>query len=125
MNFDPSAESPVAHAVVGNDGVLRSADPALVALNQRAGGELGRTLAVPQLATIVRLARRLGITVSRSVVVADDEVDIDLWVRAQPEGDMIRLAASGWREVQPWRPIGRAHDVRADFLRSEIGRAHV
>ena len=119
MNFDPSAESPVAHAVVGMDGVLRSADPALIALNQRAGGDLGRPLAVPQLATIVRLARRLGITVSRSVVVADDEVDIDLWVRAQPEGDMIRLAASGWREVQPWRPMGRAHDVRADFLRSD------
>ncbi len=116
MNFDPSAESPVAHAVVGNDGVLRSADPALVALNQRAGGELGRALAVPQLATIVRLARRLGIIVSRGVVVADDEADIDLWVRAQPEGDTIRLAVSGWREIQPWRPMGRAIDARAAFL---------
>jgi signal transduction histidine kinase len=116
MNFDPSAESPVAHAVVGIDGVLRSADLALVALNQRAGGELGRPLAIPQLATIVRLARRLGIIVSRGVVVADDEADIDLWVRAQPEGEAIRLAVSGWREIQPWRPIGRAGDVRASFL---------
>jgi signal transduction histidine kinase len=49
-------------------------------------------------------------------VVADDEADIDLWVRAQPEGEAIRLAVSGWREIQPWRPIGRAGDVRASFL---------
>ncbi|WP_380787403.1 ATP-binding protein [Sphingomonas sp. R86521] len=117
--YDPSAENPVAHAVVGMDGVLHSADPALIALNQRAGGDLGRALAVPQLATITRLARRLGIIVSRGVVVADDDADIDLWVRAQPEGDTIRLAVSGWREVQPWQPIGPASDARATFLASD------
>ncbi len=114
--FDHSIESAVAHAVIGLDGVLRSADPALIALNQRAGGELGRPLAVPQLATLTRLARRLGIVVSRGVVVADDEADIDLWVRAQPEGDTIRLAVSGWREVQPWRSTARTGDARAALL---------
>ncbi|TXC70080.1 HAMP domain-containing histidine kinase [Sphingomonas ginsenosidivorax] len=117
--LDPSAESPVAHAVVDGDGVLRSADPALMTLNHRAGGELGRPLAVPAIATIARLARRLGIIVSRGVVVADDEADIDLWVRAQPEGDTVRLAVSGWREVQPWRPIGRASETRAAFLQGD------
>ena len=114
--FDWSAEGPVAHAVLGSDGVLRAADPALIALNQRAGGELGRAFAVPQLATITRLARRLGIVVSRGVVVADDEADIDLWVRAQPEGDTIRLAVSGWREVQPWRPATGSTETRSAFL---------
>ncbi|MEG3165619.1 HAMP domain-containing sensor histidine kinase [Sphingomonas sp. PB2P19] len=117
--FDPFAESPVAHAVVGANGVLQSADPALIALNQRAGGELGQRLAVPQLATITRLARRLGVIVSRGVVIADDEADIDLWVRAQPDGDTIRLAVSGWREVQLWRPIGPANEARAAFLLSD------
>jgi signal transduction histidine kinase len=117
--FDPSAESSVAHAVVGADGVLQSADPALIALNQRAGGEVGGTLAVPQLATIARLAHRLGIVVSRGAVIADDEADIDLWVRAQPEGDRIRLAVSGWREVQLWRPVGGASEARAAFLLSD------
>ena len=61
MNFDPSAESPVAHAVVGMDGVLRSADPALIALNQRAGGEnerCGKRLQIwtlPAMQTVARL----------------------------------------------------------------------
>lgn len=116
---DPAADGAVAHAVVGGDGMLRSADPALIALNQRAGGDLGRPLAVPQLATIARLARRLGIIVSRGVVVADDETDIDLWVRAQPDGDTIRLAVSGWREIQPWQPMGPANDARVTFLASD------
>lgn len=114
---DPTPELPIAHAIVSLDGMLQSADPALVALNARAGGAIGAPVAVPQLATIIRLARRLGIIVSRGVVVADEDVDIDLWVRAQPEGDTIRLAVSGWREMPAWRPAV-SRDARADFVRS-------
>ncbi len=114
---DPSPESPVAHAVVALDGTLMSADPALVALNARAGGTLGAPIAVPQLATIVRLARRLGIIVSRGVIVADDEADIDLWVRAQPDGETIRLSVSGWREIAAWRPVVSI-EAQGDFVRS-------
>ncbi|WP_375394054.1 ATP-binding protein [uncultured Sphingomonas sp.] len=109
----------VAHATIDRDGRLVEADPAIASLNVRAGGTIGAVLAVPQLATIARLARRLGIVVSRGVVVADDEADIDLWVRAQPEGDRVRLSASGWREVQPWRGESHASGRAAfDFVRA-------
>ena len=98
-------EQVVAHATVAADGRLLSADPALDGLNARAGGAVGAMLAVPQLATIARLAWRLGIVVARRVLVADEQADLELWVRAQPEGDGVRLAASGWREIQGWRPV--------------------
>ncbi len=117
--FDPSTESPIAHAIVAPDGSLTFADPALIALNQRAGGMRGAPLAVPQLATIARLARRLGIIVSRGVVVADDEADVELWVRAQPDGDNIRLSVTGWREIGAWRPARPSPESEADFLRSD------
>ena len=87
----PADDPAVAQAAVARDGVLLSADPVLVALNTRAGGMIGAPLAVPQLAAITKLSQRLGIIVSRGTVIADDDVDIDLWVRAQPDGDHIRL----------------------------------
>lgn len=106
----------VAHAVIDAEGILISAEPAIDALNRRAGGALGEPLAVPQLATVVRLARRLGIVVSRSVTVADEDADITLWLRAQPEGGRVRLAASGWHEQRPWRPAddGEMQAARAE-----------
>lgn len=101
MRADGIPDVPVSHATLDGEGRLIAADPAIMALNDHAGGAPGEALAVPQLATVVRLARRLGILVSRGVTVADDDTDLDLWVRAQPEGEGVRLAVSGWREVRP------------------------
>ena len=95
----------VAHAVLDGDGRLVSADPILDALNRRAGGDVGQPLAVPALATIVRLARRLGIMVSRRVVVAEEENDVEMWARARPDGEGIRLAVSGWQERPGWTGV--------------------
>ena len=100
-------EAPVAVATVDADGRLVSADAAILTLNARAGGKIGAALAVPQLATVARLARRLGIVISRSIHVADEDADIDLWVRAQPEGAEVRLAVSGWHERRAWHPVDR------------------
>lgn len=105
------ADQAVAHATVNAAGLLMSADPAIAALNLRAGGGDGMPLAVPQLATMARLARRLGIVVSRRVVVADDDQDTSLWVRAQPDGDHVRLAASGWAEMPVWHPAAEPPDA--------------
>lgn len=104
MNAFGAPADQVAHAVVDRDGQLLAADPAIEALNARAGGAVAGALAVPQLATIARLAWRLGIVVSRGVTVADEDADVELWVRAQPDGERVRLAMSGWREAPAWRP---------------------
>lgn len=113
MRADAPLDVPVSHATIDRDGLLVAADPAIAMLNDHGGGAIGAPLAVPALATIARLARRLGIVVSRGVIVADVDADLDLWVRAQPEGDTIRLAISGWREARVAPMAVRPGDVDA------------
>ncbi len=128
-----------AYAVIDRDGRLVSADAALARLNERAGGVAGLPLAVPQLAAAVRLAQRLGIAVSRTLIVADDEADVELRIHAGPDGDHVQLAASGWTIRPAWRPqpgtmpVCRPDDglvwetdaaLRLTFLASEAGAAH-
>ncbi len=109
---------PVAIGRVGRDGRLLDAEPRLSDLNSRAGGKQGEPLAVPQIASIARLALRLGIAISRNIVAADGEDDIDLWVRAEPDADGVRLEVSGWRPRAAWRAV--ADEGREDdFLRSD------
>lgn len=85
-------------------GRLISADPELEALQREAGGDIGKALALPQVAAVAELARRLGTSVARPALAASLELDIDLWVRATPEGDEIALALEGWTERAPAGP---------------------
>jgi signal transduction histidine kinase len=105
---------------VDGEGRLVEADPRLAALHRAAGGEEKGPLAVPQLAALARLARRLGITISRGAVAAEGDQDLDLWVRARPgEGDAIDLDITGWAS-RPARAPGAAPEAerQADFLRA-------
>lgn len=105
---------------VDADGRLVAADPPLAALNERAGGREGGPLSVPQIAALARLARRLGITVSRAAIAADGDHDIDLWVRAAPEGDEVALSITGWAERPA--PAGTPAPLQAreaDFVRAD------
>lgn len=88
---------------VDADGRLVSADPPLERLQREAGSGLGRPLAVPQLALVVRLARKLGVTISRPALAASENADLDLWVRAEPQDGQVRLAIESWSE----RPVQR------------------
>lgn len=81
---------------VDADGNLIAADPRLMALQLQAGGTKNGVLAVPSLATVARLAQSLGILVSRNVIAADGGDDLDLIVRAKPDGPDIILDIGGW-----------------------------
>lgn len=109
------------HGRVDADGRLVEADPQLAALHMRAGGEEGGPLAIPQLAALARLARRLAIPISRGVLAADGEADLDLWVRARPDGPSVALAIAGWTARPPARPLPEASSTEReqDFLRAE------
>jgi signal transduction histidine kinase len=104
---------------VDADGRLVEAEPRLMALHRAAGGEEGGPLAVPQIAALARLARRLGIVISRGAVAAEGEADLDLWVRAEPREDMVELTVTGWA-ARPARGPSPASDAerQADFLRA-------
>ena len=86
------------------DGRLISADRELEDLQSEAGSGLGQVLALPQVAAIAELARKLGIPVARPALAAATDHDVELWVRAMPEGDEIALALEGWTERAPSGP---------------------
>ena len=98
------AHLPPVHGFVDRDGRLVDAGPRLDDLNTRAGGALGEPFAVPQVAVLARLAQRLGITVARPVLVADGPDEVELWVRADPVEDGVRLDLGGWKLRAPWTP---------------------
>ncbi|MFL9841306.1 ATP-binding protein [Sphingomonas sp. ST-64] len=109
---------PIAIGRVGRDGRLVEAEPRLADLNARAGGKQGEPLAIPQIAAIARLTQRLGIAISRNIVAADGEDDIDLWVRAEPDELGVRIEVSGWRPRAAWR-AAEDSTREGDFLRAE------
>ncbi len=86
------------------EGRLVAADPPLAALQVEAGSALGARLALPQIAAVVRLARELGVPLSRPVTAAGASHDFDLWVRATIEGDEVALEIEGWRPRPPAAP---------------------
>jgi hypothetical protein len=73
-------------------GRLISADPELETLQREAGASLGEPLALPQIAAVAQLARKLRTPVSRPALAASTDHDIELWVRATPEGDEVALS---------------------------------
>lgn len=91
----PSEPRPVLGRL-DRSGRLIAADPELEALQREAGSELGQTLALPQVAAVAQLARKLRTPVGRPAVAASAENDIELWVNAKPEGDEIALSLEGW-----------------------------
>ena len=95
MASAPSDPRPVLGRV-DRDGRLVAADQELEQLQVEAGSALGESLALPQLAAVVRVAQRLRIPVSRRVLAAGRDQDIDMWVRAVPEGEEIALAIERW-----------------------------
>ncbi len=110
----------IATGQVDRDGHLIAADVRLMRLQKAAGGVEGGTVAVPQIATLARLARTLGILVSRPVVAAEGDQNIELLVRARPEGDMVHLSIGGWTSLPVIPPSKElAADRDHDFARLE------
>jgi len=103
MASAPSGMDPVMGRV-DRDGRLIQADPALLRLQQDAGSTLGAPLALPQLAAVARSAMKLGVPLSRSVIAASVDQDLDLWVRAQPDGEGATLTIEGWKARPPAPP---------------------
>lgn len=96
--------SPLAQPIrgeVSRDGRLIRADDALRRLHLRAGGVAGGFLAIPPLDNLAQLAIRLKMRLSRSIRVADDDDNLELWVEVEPKGDVAHLAIISWRTLPP------------------------
>ena len=103
MASAPSEPRPV-FGRLDRSGRLISADPALESLQLEAGSTLGQPLALPQIAAVADLARKLRTAVSRPALAASTDHDIELWVTATPEGDEVALSLEGWTERAPAGP---------------------
>jgi signal transduction histidine kinase len=99
----PSDLGPVTGRV-DRDGRLVEADAPLMRLQQEAGSKLGAPLALPQLAAVARSAIKLGVPLSRAVIAASSDQDIDLWVRAEPDAEGAKLTIEGWKARPPAPP---------------------
>lgn len=109
--------SGLAHGRIDRGGLLVEAEAPLARLQESAGGAVGQPLAVPQIATLARLAQRLGILVSRCVIAADGSDDLDLWVEARPDPDGVSLSVGGWAR-RPSRSGPAEADRVHDFMRA-------
>lgn len=89
---------------VDRAGRLVEADPPLLRLQEEAGSTLGAPLALPQLAAVARSAMKLGVPLSRSVMAASADQDLDLWVRAEPDTEGATLLIEGWKARPPAPP---------------------
>lgn len=92
----PSDIGPVTGRV-DREGRLTAADPPLLRLQVEAGSRLGAPLALPQLAAVARSAMKLGVPLSRAVIAASSDQDLDLWVRAEPDAEGVALTIEGWK----------------------------
>src|SRR4051812_27129454 len=99
----PSEPRPVLGRI-DKAGRLIAADPELEALQREAGSSLGQMLALPQITAVAQLARKLGIVVVRPALAASSDHDIELSVRAVPEGDEVALTLEGWNVRAPSGP---------------------
>ncbi|WP_426693432.1 PAS domain-containing sensor histidine kinase [Sphingomonas sediminicola] len=95
MATAPSDRGPVNGRLDAMDRLI-SADPDLVALQTEAGSHIGSQLALPQILSIARLSRKLGVPIYRNAIAAGADHDVELWVRASPDGDEIALTLERW-----------------------------
>ena len=95
---------PAPTGIVDASGRLLAADRLLARLQDEAGATIGSALAVPQLAALARLVQKLGIAVTRQALAGTRDADVDLWVRAEPEGGSVRLTIERWTERAPQPP---------------------
>lgn len=79
---------------------IRMADDSILHLQAAAGGAADGRIAVPQIAAVARLARRLNILIARPLLIGGANFDIRLWVRAKPLDDGVELSFTEWQETQ-------------------------
>jgi signal transduction histidine kinase len=109
---------------VDSAGRLVAADPELEELQKEAGSNVGQTLALPQIAAVAQLARKLGIPVARPAIAGSIDHDLELWVKATPEDDEVALVIEGWTVRPPAAPrlaslLGGSDDAETSRPRQE------
>jgi len=88
-------------ALLDREGRIVRADQALLELQAQAGGQPDGPIALLPIASLVRLAQRLRVPISRAIELPAGTSDISLWVQLRPEADGLALSLVDWQERRP------------------------
>jgi signal transduction histidine kinase len=88
----------VIRAMIGGDGRLISADPALLVLQRAAGGEVGGIMLLPAIARLAQLSHRLRMRIERPVLMGADHGNVHAMGRFVPDSDAVRVELFDWEE---------------------------
>jgi signal transduction histidine kinase len=99
---------------------LLSADEPLSELQQRCGGLIPGTLAVPELLALVQQARRLGLKIARSFTAFDGDALVTGFARIHPvstdDGGGCELLVENWQRTPLAMPSSREFAERIDAI---------
>ena len=99
----------IAHARTDAQDVLVEADGRLADLNTACGGEIGRTLAIPELLALVVKTREYGLRLSRQFEAVSGNEQVTAWAEIAPLDDKsgCEVSVTSW-QVEPLRSESEA-----------------
>lgn len=99
---------------------LLSADEALAELQERCGGDLPGTLAIPELLALVQQSRRMGLRIARSFSAFDGDALVNGFARIHPlpelDGGGCEVLVENWQRNAMPQPNSREFADRIDAI---------
>lgn len=99
---------------------LLSADAPLAELQERCGGDLPGTLAIPELLALVQQARRMGLRIARGFSAYDGDAEVSGFVRIHPlgehDGGGCEVLVENWQRSAVNPPGAREFADRIDAI---------
>ncbi|MBA4050329.1 MAG: sensor histidine kinase, partial [Erythrobacter sp.] len=99
---------------------LLSADAPLAELQERCGGDLPGTLAIPELLALVRQARALGLRIARGFSAFDGDAEVSGFARIHPlgaeDGGGCEVLVENWQRSPLTPPSAREFAERIDAI---------
>lgn len=99
---------------------LLNADEPLAELQERCGGDLPGTLAIPELLALVQQSRRMGLRIARNFSAFDGDVLVTGFARIRPltkaDGGGCELLVDNWQRSTPMPPGSREFAEKIDAI---------
>ncbi len=99
---------------------LLNADEPLAELQERCGGALPGTLAIPELLALVQQARRMGLRIARAFSAFDGDAQVTGFVRIHPQGEAegggCEVLVENWQRSALSPPSSREFAERIDAI---------
>jgi signal transduction histidine kinase len=117
---DPADTLLAAYGLTDGRDRLLSADVPLAELQERCGGDIPGTLAIPELLALVRQARAMGLRIARSFSAFDGDAEVSGFARIHPLGEAdgggCEVLIENWQRSPLVPPSAREFAERIDAI---------